>query len=129
MAALTDPIGDFLTRLRNAQHARRTSCRAPWSKIKQQLCELMKREGWIEDVLVVGDAPKQELEVIFHKEKPPLTLKRVSKPGRRIYVGAKDLKPVLHGFGMAIVTTSEGLLTEKEAKKKKVGGEYLCTIS
>ncbi len=129
MVHLTDPIGDLLTRLRNAQHARRLTCRAPWSGIKQQLCELMKREGWIEDVQVLGEAPIQELEVTFGKKDRVLELKRVSKPGRRVYVGVDELKPILRGYGMAVITTSQGLLTDKEARKKKIGGEVLCTIS
>ena len=129
MSSLSDPIGDFVTRMRNAQHARRTSCSAPWSGIKQKMCELLKREGWIQDFEVVGEAPKQELEITFKKDKPALELKRVSTPGRRMYTGAEDLKRVLHGFGMAIITTSEGLLTDREAKKRKIGGEIICTIS
>lgn len=126
---LNDPIGDLVTRMRNAQHARRGSCSAPWSRIKQQLCELLKQEGWIEDAQVTGEAPKQELTVTFHKGKPVLALKRVSKPGKRVYAAADSLKPVLAGFGIAVLTTSEGLMTDKEARKRKIGGEVLCTIS
>ena len=129
MVIVNDPIGDLLTRMRNAQHARKTSCRAPWSKIKLQLLELLKREGWIAEVAVLGDAPKQDLEVTFHTDKPPLELKRVSKPGRRAYTSSVDIKSVLQGFGVAVITTSKGLLTDKEARKQKVGGELLCTVS
>ena len=129
MVHLTDPIGDLVTRLRNAQHARKTFCRAPWSKIKLDLCELLKREGWIEGVEVLGEAPKQEIEVTFAADKPVLTLRRMSKPGRRLYAGYDVLKPVLSGHGMAVLTTSEGLLTDKEARKRKIGGEVLCTIA
>jgi small subunit ribosomal protein S8 len=129
MVLLSDPIGDLVTRMRNAQHARRGFCRAPWSSIKQELCEVLKREGWIEDVQVLGDAPKLEIEVVFAQNKPPLELKRVSTPGRRIYKGAAELRPILHGYGIAILTTSKGLLTDKEARRHKVGGEVLCTIS
>ncbi len=129
MVIVSDPIGDLVTRMRNAQHARRPSCRAPWSKIKQQLLELMKKEGWIQEVSVIGEAPKQDLEVTFHTDKPALELKRISKPGRRAYSSAADLKRVLQGFGMAVVTTSAGLLTDKEARARKLGGEVLCTIS
>lgn len=129
MPILTDPIGDMITRMRNAQKARRTSCRAPWSKIKVALAELLKAEGWIADVKVVGEAPKQEVEIVFATDKPALTLKRVSKPGQRTYSGGKALKPVLRGYGMAILTTSEGLLTDKQARQRNVGGEVLCTIS
>lgn len=129
MTIVNDPIGDLITRMRNAQHARRSTCRAPWSKIKLDLLELLKREGWIADVTVVGGAPKQDVEVTFLADKPALELKRVSKPGRRAYTSSSDLKPVLQGFGVAVLTTSKGLLTDKEARKQKVGGEVLCTVS
>ncbi len=129
MPYLTDPIGDMVTRMRNAQKARRTTCIIPWSRIKLQLCELLKREGWIAEVAVQGEVPKQEIEVTFASDKPALTLKRISTPGQRAYAGSKDLRPVLRGFGMAILTTSQGLLTDKEARQKNVGGEVLCTIS
>ena len=129
MTIVNDPIGDLITRMRNAQHARRPMCRAPWSKIKQDLLELLKREGWVAEVSVVGEAPKQDLEVTFNADKPVLALKRVSKPGRRAYAASVELKPVLQGFGIAVITTSKGLLTDKEARKQKVGGEVLCTVS
>lgn len=128
MPLLSDPIGDLVTRMRNAQHARRDECRAPWSKIKVELCEILKREGYLADVAVEGDAPKQEVVVTFVKDKE-LTLQRVSKPGRRVYQGARELKPVLNGYGLAIITTSHGLMTDKQAREKKLGGEVLCTIS
>ena len=129
MPYLTDPIGDLVTRMRNAQMARRAACRAPWSKIKQELCEVLKREGWIADVRVVGDAPKQEIEVAFLPTKQRLTLKRISTPGRRVYAKSAELKPILRGYGAAILTTSEGLMTDGEARKRKLGGEVLCTVS
>ena len=125
----TDPIGDLLTRMRNAQHARRTECRAPWSRIKEELCEVLKREGMIADVAVEGDIPTKELVVSFVEGRAPLLLKRVSSPGQRRYSSASTLKPVLHGFGIAVLTTSAGLLTDTEAREKKVGGEILCTVA
>jgi small subunit ribosomal protein S8 len=128
MTAVNDPIGDLLTRIRNAQAVRKASCMAPWSRIKQELCEVLKREGMIEDVRVTGEAPHQEMEVIFVRGRT-LTLKRQSKPGRRLYSKSTELRPVLRGFGIAVLTTSQGLLTDKEAKAKKIGGEVLCTIS
>ncbi len=129
MVIVSDPIGDLLTRLRNAQRARRAVCRAPWSKIKQQLMELLQREGYVSEVKVVGEEPKLELEVTFSKDHPRLELKRMSKPGRRTYAGVAELKPVLSGYGFAVLTTSQGLLTDKEARAKKLGGEVLCTVS
>jgi small subunit ribosomal protein S8 len=129
MVYLSDPIGDLITRMRNAQHVRRDTCEAPWSRIKEQLCELLKKEGFIEDVEVVGEAPKQSLLITFAKDKPKLELKRTSTPGRRMYVGADEMKPVMQGFGIAILTTSQGLMTDKAARKKHVGGEVLCTVA
>jgi len=128
MTYVTDPSGDLLTRMRNAQGARRTSCMAPHSRLKQELCELLKREGWIEGYRIVGEDPKRELEVTFLPSKT-LELKRISKPGRRVYSGFEELKPVLRGYGCAIITTSQGLMTDAEARKKKMGGEVLCTVA
>ena len=129
MTYVTDPIGDLLTRMRNAQKAGKASTTAPHSKLKLQLLELLKKEGWISTVEVLGEAPKLTLEVTFNPEKSSLTLTRASKPGRRTYAGVADLKPVLRGFGMAVLTTSQGLLSDSEARQKKVGGEVLCPIS
>jgi small subunit ribosomal protein S8 len=129
MPNLTDPIGDLITRMRNAQKARKPSCRGQWSTINEELCNVLKSEGWIAEVRVLGEAPHQEIEVTFNPEKPTLQLKRVSKPGRRVYAGSKELSPVLRGYGAAIITTSQGLLTDAQARQKKVGGEILCTVS
>jgi small subunit ribosomal protein S8 len=128
MTNVNDPIGDFLTRMRNAQAARKAMCRAPWSRLKQELCEVLKKNGWIEMYEVVGEEPKQEIEVSFVLGRT-VDFQRVSKPGRRVYSGSSDLMPVLRGFGAAILTTSQGILTDKEARQRKIGGEVLCTVS
>jgi len=129
MSPVTDPIGDLLTRMRNAQSVQHDSCLAPWSRTKQNLCEILKREKWIADVQVLGEDPKKQLEVTFSEEKPPLTLQRVSKPGRRVYKNAQELQPHLRGYGTVILTTSQGLLTDAQAREKGVGGEILCTVA
>ena len=126
---LTDPIGDLLTRMRNAQHGRHTECRAPWSKIKQAICDLLKKNGYLADVKVEGEKAEKTLIAVFRDDRPALSLKRVSTPGGRKYVGAGDFRSHLHGSAMAIITTSAGLMTDKEAKKQNIGGEILCTIS
>ncbi len=126
---VTDPIADLLTRVRNAQHARNTGCHCPWSRHKEELCMLLQREGYLSDVEVEGEGKDKTIILTFASERPPLMLRRVSKPGRRVYMGQKELKPVLSGMGLAIVTTSQGLLTDKEARAKGIGGEVLCTIS
>ena len=128
MTFVNDPIGDLLTRMRNAQAARRGRCTAPWSRIKQELCDLLQREGWLQEVQVKGEDPKKELEVTFVPGRI-LQVKRISTPGRRVYAKSTELIPVLRGYGSAILTTSEGLLIDKEARKRKLGGEVLCTIS
>ncbi len=127
MPYLTDPIGDLLTRMRNAQKAGHLKTSAPLSTMKKRLCALLQKDGWIDSYAITGEAPQQEIEVTFIPGKN-LTVKRVSKPGRRVYQGADELKPVLRGFGVSILTTSQGLMTNIEARKKKIGGEVLCEI-
>ena len=129
MVNLSDPIGDLLTRLRNAQKVGHTSCMAPHSRMKRDILETMKRDGWIADVKEIGEVPAKELEVTFIPEKQKMELKRISKPGRRMYKNCSELKPVLNGFGIAIISTSHGVMTDKEARAKKIGGEVLCTIA
>lgn len=126
---VNDPIGDMLTRMRNAQHARKADCVFSWSRIKEQMCELLKREGYISEIEIIGEKPHQNMIVTFVPGKD-LMLKRISKPGQRTYSGkASALRPVLRGFGIAILTTSKGLMTDKEAREKNIGGEILCTIA
>ena len=129
MTYVTDPIGDLLTRIRNAQKARHSECRVPHSRLKKQLCDLLIKEGYLKAVEVEGNAPKLDLVVQFTEDKMNLELTRVSKPGRRVYAGRDDLKPVLRGYGIAVVSTSQGLMTDAQARQKNVGGEVLCTIA
>ncbi len=129
MTYTTDPIGDLLTRIRNAQRVRRAHCSAPWSRLKEQLCQLLVRDKWLASVEVTGEGVMKQLTLHFNAEKPALELKRISKPGRRVYAPTTQLKPILSGFGVAILTTSQGLLTDAEARRRKIGGEVLCTIA
>lgn len=129
MVYVTDPIGDLLTRIRNAQRARSKECRVPWSHIKEKLCEVLKKEGWLQDISVAKEGHERELILLFSNSHPSLRLKRMSKPGRRLYRGARELKPVLRGYGSSVLTTSEGFMTDKEARNKGIGGEVLCTVS
>lgn len=125
---VSDPIGDMLTRMRNAQHARKDSCTFPHSRIKLAICEVLVREGYVSAAEVAGNEPKLEITVTFVPQKK-LTVRRFSSPGRRSYLKAGDVRPVLSGFGMAVISTSQGLLTDREARERKIGGEILCTIS
>jgi small subunit ribosomal protein S8 len=126
---VSDPIGDLLTRMRNAQHTRQDVCRCPWSRHKEEICQLLKSKGFLSAVTVSGEGKEKEIVIEFSADYPRLTLTRVSKPGRRVYAGSDELKSVLRGFGLSVVTTSEGLMTGDEARKKKMGGEVLCTVS
>ncbi|OGJ52327.1 30S ribosomal protein S8 [Candidatus Peregrinibacteria bacterium RIFOXYB2_FULL_32_7] len=121
---LTDPIADFLTRIRNAQNAGKASTFAPNSRIKIAIAEVLKNNKYISDYKVQD----KKIEISFNKENIKLNLKRVSKPGQRIYVNNKNIPKVLSGMGIALLSTSEGIMTGKEAKKKNLGGELLCTV-
>ena len=129
---MTDPIADYLTRIRNANMAKHDSVELPASNIKKSISEILKREGFIRDYEVADDN-KQGVIKVFLKygpngERVISGLKRISKPGLRNYVGAEDLPKVLNGLGIAIVSTSAGVITDKEARQKNVGGEVIAYI-
>ncbi len=129
---MTDPIADYLTRIRNANMAKHDSVEIPASNIKKSISEILKREGFIRDYEVADDN-KQGVIKVFLKygpngERVISGLKRISKPGIRNYVGAEDLPKVLNGLGIAIVSTSAGVITDKEARQKNVGGEVIAYI-
>ena len=127
-----DPIADMLTRIRNANALRYESVSLPYSKMKSQIAEILKREGYLEAVTVEGEGVKKTLELTLkygaRGERVILGLKRISKPGLRINVTADKMPKVLGGLGIAIVSTSKGILTDKEARKLGVGGEVLCYV-
>ncbi|MCH4003915.1 MAG: 30S ribosomal protein S8 [Lactobacillus crispatus] len=129
---MTDPIADYLTRIRNANMAKHDSVEIPASNIKKSISEILKREGFIRDYEVADDN-KQGVIKVFLKygpngERVISGLKRISKPGLRNYVGAEDLPKVLNGLGIAIVSTSAGVITDKEARQKNVGGEVIAYV-
>ena len=130
----TDPIADMLTRIRNANMVSLTEVEMPSSKLKVELAKLLKSEGYVEDYAVIekeGSAFKT-LKITLkydEKSKPVISnLKRVSRPGLRNYCKAKDIPQVLGGMGIAIISTSKGLLTDRKARKENVGGEILCYV-
>ncbi len=129
---LTDPIADMLTRIRNAQMAEHRQVKIPASKLKLQIAEILKQEGYINDYHVEKDNVQGtiviELRYLPGGEKAIQGLKRISKPGRRIYMGYRELPKVRNGLGIAIISTSKGLMTDYQAKKEKVGGEVLCYV-
>ena len=129
---MTDPIADYLTRIRNANMAKHDSVEIPASNIKKSISEILKREGFIRDYEVADDN-KQGVIKVFLKygpngERVISGLKRISKPGLGNYVSAEDLPKVLNGLGIAIVSTSAGVITDKEARQKNVGGEVIAYV-
>ena len=130
--SMTDPIADMLTRIRNANMVSHPSVEMPSSKLKVQLAKLLKEEGFITDYNVKEDGKFKVLEITLKydaKNKPIITkLERISKPGLRSYSKAKNLPKVLGGMGIAIVSTSKGLLTDRKARKENIGGEVLCYV-
>ncbi len=129
---VTDPVADLLARIRNAQTAKHESVSIPHSKLKQGLIKVLHDEGYLGSFRVVEEGSRKKIHVTLRyvgKKQLVLThLDRTSKPGRRIYVGYKDLKPIRSGLGMAILSTPKGILTDRQAKDEKVGGELLCRI-
>ena len=130
--SMTDPIADFLTRIRNANMVRHDSVEVPASKIKKDIAEILKNEGFVRDVEYIED-DKQGVIRVFLKYGTDKTrvitgLKRISKPGLRSYVKSDDVPKVLNGLGIAIISTSEGVITDKEARAKKIGGEVLAYV-
>lgn len=129
---MTDPIADFLTRIRNANMVRHTSLEVPASKIKVDIANILKNEGFIKNFEVIED-DKQNVIRIFLKygannERVITGLKRISKPGLRVYAKTGEVPRVLNGLGIAIVSTSEGVVTDKEARAKNIGGEVLAYV-
>jgi len=128
---MQDPISDMLTRIRNGQAASKVSVKMPSSKQKVAIATVLKAEGYISDFAVAGDT-KPELEVTlkyFEGKKVIDTIKRVSRPGLRIYKGANDLPKVMAGLGIAIVSTSQGVMTDRAARNASIGGEIICYVS
>jgi small subunit ribosomal protein S8 len=129
---MTDPIADMLTRIRNGQKARKTAVTMPASRQKQAIASVLKDEGYIGDFAVTdaGGKPELKVELKYHRGEPViLSLHRVSRPGLRIYRGRADLPQVHGGLGVAIVSTSEGLMSDREARQRGFGGEVICTVS
>lgn len=131
---MTDPIADMLTRIRNANVAMHDTVRMPSSKLKESLAEVLRREGYIDGFGVEDDPgrPGRVLEIRMkyspQRERTISGIRRVSKPGLRVYTGADKLPRVLGGLGVAVLSTSQGLMTDREARKRQVGGEVLCYV-
>jgi len=127
---MTDPIADMLTRIRNASSVLKTEVELPSSKIKKALADILIREGYLVKVEEVKDAkPVLVLTLKYNNKEPAIiNLKRISKPGHRKYVKAKEIRKVLNGYGTSILSTPKGLLTGNEARKQGFGGEIICEV-
>jgi len=132
LSNISDPISDMLTRIRNAVAVRHNALSMPTSKVKVAVAQILKREGYIRDFEVVGGKPQGTLRVHLlyrdGKESAIRGLKRVSKPGLRVYVGKGEIPRVYGGLGTAIISTSQGMMTDREAWRGRIGGELLCYV-
>jgi small subunit ribosomal protein S8 len=130
--SMNDPVSDMLTRIRNAQQAEKESVSMPSSKLKVAIAEVLKDEGYIEDFAVRGESSKPELEVSlkYYAGSPVIEkIERVSRPGLRIYKPSRDIPRVMNGLGVAIVSTSKGVMTDRKARGMGIGGEVLCIVA
>ena len=132
MAVVTDTIADMLTRIRNANSMGYTDVTVPASKLKMEIAKILKEEGFINDYKVNSDSVQKTIELTLKygnkKERVITGLKRISKPGLRVYVKSDEVPKVLNGLGIAIISTSKGIMTDKEARKQNLGGEVLAYV-
>ena len=130
--SMTDPIADMLTRIRNAQMVGQVDVKMPASKLKAAIAQVLKDEGYIEDFAVREDGTRQELRIglKYYAGRPVIErLERVSKPGLRVYKSRRDIPRVINGLGVAILSTSHGVMTDRKARATGVGGEVLCIVA
>ena len=130
--SMSDPIADMLTRIRNAQMAEKATVEMPTSKVKVAIAKVLKDEGYIEDFAVTGEQTRQQLEIAlkYYAGRPVIEkIERVSKPGLRIYKSKDDIPRVMNGLGIAIVSTSHGVMTDRKARATGIGGEVLCIVA
>ena len=131
---MTDPIADMLTRIRNAVHVERQFVNMPLSKVKSGLADVLKREGYIWDWTVEEEegVPAKQLRIELkygpNGERVIRKIRRVSKPGCRVYSRSKDLRPILNGLGISVISTSRGVVSDREARQRNLGGEVLCEV-
>lgn len=129
---LTDPIADFLTRIRNACRAHKERVDIPWSRTKESIASVMVNEGYLKESVVAGEGVEKVLRISLRydaRRQPVITdLQRVSRPSLRVYVGAAEAPRVRRGMGISILTTNKGVMPDHEARKQEVGGEVLCAV-
>ena len=129
--SMSDTIADLLTRIRNAQRADKASVSIPFSKMKHSICKVLEQEGYIESTEIIGENKKNLMVMLKYYEGKPVieNIKRISKPGLRIFKSSKQVPTVKNGLGICIVSTSHGVMTDKEAREKNYGGEIICFVS
>ena len=130
--SMSDPVADMLTRIRNAQASEKTSVAMPCSKLKLAIAAVLKDEGYIDDVKVSADGSNKVLEIglRYYAGRPVIEkIERVSRPGLRIYRGSREIPQVMNGLGIAIVSTSRGVMTDRKARASGIGGEVLCIVA
>jgi small subunit ribosomal protein S8 len=129
---MTDPIADMLTRIRNAHTARHEKVDVPGAKLKVEVARILKEEGYIKNFKFIKDSKQGviRLTLKYNEDKRPSIegIQRVSKPGRRVYVGAKEMPRVLQGLGISVISTSQGVMTDRRARQLNLGGEILCSV-
>jgi small subunit ribosomal protein S8 len=129
---ISDPLADFLTQVRNAVRAHKGEVIAPYSRLKSDVAHIFKNEGYVDEVELVSEGPKRYLKVRLKGRlhgRAITAIRRISRPGRRHYVNSREIPRVLGGLGTAVLSTSRGVLSDREARKQNVGGEVLCYIS
>ncbi|MFZ2189943.1 MAG: 30S ribosomal protein S8 [Candidatus Magasanikiibacteriota bacterium] len=128
---MTDPIADMLTRIRNAQLSRRANVVLPFSKVKKAIADILAQEKYVGKVEIVEEKPVKKLtiELLYNDREPQIrSLVRVSKPGYRIYRKSEEMPRILNDFGVAVISTSQGFMTNKQARKLGIGGEIICSV-
>jgi small subunit ribosomal protein S8 len=127
-----DPVSDLLARIRNAHLAKHDRVDVPTSRLKAEICRILKEEGFIRNFRLLDGAPVGVLRIFLEYDdagSPAIShLQRISKPGRRVYRGADDIRPVLNGRGLGVISTNQGLLSDKQARERRLGGEVLCEL-
>ena len=130
--SFNDPISDLLTRIRNAAQAKHDDVMIPYSRLKESMLRVLHRENFLSGIEVVGEGVRKQIvvQLRYHSNRKPMmiNLRRISKPGRRVYIQSDDIQPSRQGMGISLLSTPKGILTDKEATEAHVGGELLCTI-
>lgn len=129
---MTDPIADMITRIRNAQMVKKQTVKVPFSKFKMEILKVLKKYGYIQDFVKIGREPKRLIEITLaydENNKPKITeIKKISKPSQRVYKKSKEIFPARSGFGIYVVSTSQGVMSDREAKARKLGGEIILEV-